>query len=217
MSEDSALRALVDELITEHPRVVLVKGQPVEGAELPLLAQLYAARSSDFGTPDDGPGGGGTPGNVIDPDAVALWATISAAIESGYRDARQGRVRVPEYGIGYELPNAIVKLRAWHRHVTEKGATMAAQVNLYAQCLTWIQDIRNHLEPEKRVPMRGLACGACGAKVHKDVDSKTRQPAILLIYTRPAPVAVCRACGESWTGGELLELGSGLPPAGVQT
>ena len=74
-----------------------------------------------------------------------------------------------------------------------------------------MEDIRNHLEPEKKVAMRGLACGKCGAKTHKDGEAKTRTPAILLVYTRPAPVALCRACGETWSGGELLDLGNGKP------
>lgn len=209
MAEDTALRVLIDELTADHQRVTLVKGQPVEGLELPLLSQLYEARSSDSGTPDGGPGGGGTPGNVIDPDAVALWTCIQREVEEGHR--RVSALPVPYYGD--QSVTTMMALRMWFREVSQKGAPMAQMVDLYTRALTWVQDIRAHLEPEKRVAMRGVACTECGAKTHKDADSKTRTPAILLIYTRPAPVAVCRACGKSWSGGELVDLGSGQAKA----
>ena len=104
MSEDTALRALVDELTHDHPRIAMVKGQVVEGTEIPLLTQLYEARSSDSGTPDGGPGGGGTPGNVIDPDAVALWTSISEDIQLGHRRAKAAPV--PDHGTQRDLSAA---------------------------------------------------------------------------------------------------------------
>ena len=143
---------------------------------------------------------------MIDPDALALWASIKSQVEHGYRAVLQGRP-VPEHGKRYELASVMAKLRSWLAHVNGNGATMAAQVDLYARCLTWVEDIREHLEPTKRVPLRGHACPACGLKSHKPKGGD-RVPSITVVYCQPVPVALCQACGATWTGGEILELGN---------
>lgn len=206
---DTATSQLVNQLTTPHQHVQLVGGHPVEGTELPLLQLLHQAIGSTT-TPDGGKGGGGTP-SVIDADALALWASIRQQVKQATAQLPAAQ-RVPDHGKAYELQHTVLLLRVWHRAVSTRDATMAEAVDLYARCHTWVNDIRNHFDPEKKVGMRGQACGTCGVKTYKG-EGGTRGPAVVLHLTRPAPVAVCQACGETWTGGELLDLKAGKPAA----
>ena len=208
---DSALQHLIDELTVTHPRVAVVKGQPVEGDEPALLELLHEAIGSTT-TSDGGKGGGGTP-SVIDADALALWSSVREQVRAAGRDARWS-ARVPDLGPRHRDAQLRALIRAWYRDVTRNGAPMSEQVNLYVLALTWVQDIRAHFNPEKRVPLRGQQCPACKSKTFTAEGSKTRTPDITLVYTQPAPIAVCNACGESWSGGELLDLHNGKTPAG---
>ena len=204
---DTGLTQLVDQLTAPHPHVEVVRGNPVEGTELPLLQQLHDAVGSTT-TADGGKGGGGTP-SVIDADALALWASIREQIITGATTASPAARGMPDHGKAHELTRTMTLLRLWARAVTARGAAMADQVNLYVKALTWVEDIRAHFNPEKRVPLRGVECPTCHVKTLK--VGTERGPIIVLHYTRPAPVALCRGCGSTWTGGQLLDLRAGKP------
>lgn len=181
------LKTLIDELTVPHPRTF----EGTTGTEDALLDQLKAAVGSNVGR---GSGGGQSSGAVIDAHALDVLNSI-------WRDVVHSS---PVLHSGAGLPGAV---RRWHAEVTRWDATEHATLELLSLAMTWRTEIREILEPVKRIPMRGQVCPGCTHDYHQN-DAGEWSPTITL-HAEAIPVADCAVCGEKWTGGQLLDLRAG--------
>lgn len=160
---------------------------------LDTLQSLIHPSSSAKG--NDGGGGGGGSRPPISLDALTLWQDITGRIDRDWPYAgHPSAVRVP-YGR---------KVQAW----MNTAVTPEQQSKLYALCTKWEDQIREALEPAKRMPLSG-ACPEC-QNTHVETiseDGERKYNPTLLAFPGADPVtAICQVCGKTWQGGELHEL-----------
>lgn len=159
----------------------------VRGREEGLLLHLLRER---FGSTSGGGGGGGR-ANHSTPLSVAaqdLWDVIAARLILETRAAR------PEWGVA---PAVLGRVRAL---VTTVAGDEAEERRVEKLLAGWRYQIRELLEPSKRIPLKDAVCPACGAReVYTDgVDGRTVSPA--LVAWPSYDVITCSACAEEWGG-----------------
>lgn len=187
------LRTVIDELTVPHLRTAVTPtGEQVTGREDPLLVQLEAAVSSDIGR---GSGGSSsvTPGGVIDAHALDVLTEIRR-LTAVYAPTPSPRETLSGW------------VRRWYWDTQRWDASPTDALQLCGLALKWRAEILNIFEPVKRIPLRGLACPACGAV---KVDTAEGASPAVVVTVLATPEAVCGACGQRWTGGELLDLRAG--------
>lgn len=163
------------------------------GMEPPLLLMLEQAISSDSGKGTAA--GVSRTGAPLDVGALHLRDTIAAVVAEHW----------PGHGVlaRYSTP-LIDRLVEW---ATEVAGT-ANEEHLQELCSWWARDIRQHLEPQRAIPVRGTPCLKCKAITTptQDEDGATVLQPALQAHVHTAPVTVeCRACGTTWTGGGVYE------------
>lgn len=193
------LSRAAEQLTREHTRST----DTGTGTEAPLLSLLERAIPSDT----SGAYGGGSTrtGAPLDVAALALWDEISASVNANWPGRNRPEPR-------YRDAHLITRLSTW-----VSVAPVRDQGHLLEMCEYWISRIREHLEPSKRVTLRGQACPACKCVTYPstDEDGGTVLSPSLLAHLEPQLHIECRACGEHWAG-ELeinLEFSTSVPQA----
>lgn len=190
LPDSAELSQVVHELTATHPRTV---GEH-SGQEPALLALLEVAIKSD--TSGAYGGGASRTGAPVDTAALHLWGEISGCIGEywpGRGDLARAKTPV------------IRRLELW----TEQVAGTDNEVHLLEMCEYWHQQIRDMLEPPKRVPVRGAQCPRC--KDHQvlgtNPDGERVYVPCLLAHLSEDPVRVeCLGCGGTWYGNTVLQM-----------
>lgn len=164
------------------------------GEEEPLLRILEGAIGSDQGRGSVS-GVSGASG-VLNLSALELWQSIHRTVGEfwpGRGDLAQAKAHL------------IKRLEAW----TLQVAGTAHEPHLTEMCDYWAQQIRDLLDPPKRVPIRGGQCPRC--KGHQvlgtDPDGQRVYQPTLLAHISEDPVRVeCLGCGGTWYGNTQLAL-----------
>ena len=155
-----------------------------------LLVQLEAAVTSAVGT-DAGTGGQST-GNVINGSALYLLSIISSQIGDWCRIAKVKPTRKP-----------VDDLARWR-----VAALSMPEVTFYVDALRrWADDIKEMLDPPKRIPLVD-PCVACGAAKYVTPEGDERPPVVVeyhQVSLHASLRAVCRACELTWTGADAVE------------
>ena len=191
MPDTAALSQVVTELTRPHTRTV---GDQC-GVEPPLLALLEVAIKSDTSGASGG-GGASRTGAPVDVNALSIWQGIGQCVGEywpGRGDLAQAKTHL------------IVRLQRW----TEQVAGTDNEVHLLEMCEYWRGQIRELLEPPKRVPVRGGQCPRCHANqvLGTDPDGQRVYQPCLLAHLSEDPVRVeCLACGGTWYSLDMLEL-----------
>lgn len=181
------------ELTHTHVRRTVTEDGPVYGDEPPLLQILAEAVGASSQVKAGGTSKTGVP---IDLGALDLWENIRRTIDQCWPGAGDpAYVRVPSH----------VKLNAWVSVTTDP----VAEAVLLDLCTRWVGQIREHLEPTKRVPLGGVACPVCGwdRTVTEGEDGFTYRPA-LVAFPDEQPIRVActvEACGREWCGAQVVD------------
>ena len=191
MPDNAELSKAVHLLIAPHGRTA---GE-LAGVEPALLDLLEVAIKSDT-SGASGAGGSTRAGSPMDVNALHLWQTIYSCVGEFW----------PGKG---QLAHAGMHLKARLQWWTEQVAGTDNEVHLTEMCDHWAGQIRDLLEPPKRVPVRGGQCPRC--KEHQvlgtDPDGQRVYQPCLLAHLSETPLRVeCRACGGTWYSLDLLKL-----------
>lgn len=188
-------------LTREHTRRTTTEDGEVYGTE-PALLDILRGLVTPSGAGNGGSDGGGSGGGSRPPislDALDLWQSITRIVDTcwpGNGDAAY--VRVP----------LAIKLNAWVVHTTDP----AAEATLLTLCRRWVVQIREAIEPSKRMPLTG-ACPVCD-KTHVeliDEEGLAKYKTALWAYPDAVPVyAQCMVCEARWENGQLHDLGAHL-------
>ena len=154
----------------------------------PLLQQLEAAVTSAIG---NGGGGGQATGEVLNSAALFKAATIRAQIGAWCRVAGVPVTR-----------KLVTDLTRWH------VAAMATALDFQVSTLRgWAREIRDLLDPPKRVPLAD-PCPACTATKLVGEDGSS-SPAVVVEYDQfvlhASLRAVCRVCLVEWVGPDAVD------------
>lgn len=194
MSE--ALREVIHVLTRPH---IHRNGDRVAYVE-PLLETLHSLiKPSGAQKNSDGGGSAGGSRPPINLEALTLWQDITKRIDREWPYAgHPSTVRVPVER----------KLQAWYSNAAQPHEAL----HLYELCKGWERQIREALEPTKKMPLSG-ACPAC-EKTHvetTDEDGAARYNPALLAFPGAEPVyAICLVCEHTWEGQALHELAATL-------
>ena len=170
----------------------------MEEALLDTLKSLINPSGAGNGSSDGGGSGGGSR-PPINLDALDTWTSINRTIREG-----------SPYGQHPAVQKADIKtlLRGWVNHTTDPVEAL----RLYELCDSWVRQIREILEPSKRMPLSGY-CPECG-KSHVetlDEDGVARYDTAIVAFPGSVPVfAQCRVCETKWEGAQLHDLGARL-------
>lgn len=191
MPDTAPLSQAVHLLVRPHARTA---GE-LAGVEPALLDLLEVAIKSDT-SGASGSGGSTKAGSPMDVNALHLWQTIYGCVGEFW----------PGKG---QLTHAALPLKARLQWWTETVAGTDDEVHLLEMCEYWASQIRDLLEPPKRVPVRGGQCPRC--KEHQvletDPDGQRVYQPCLLAHLSENPVRVeCRGCGGTWYGLGTLEM-----------
>lgn len=163
------------------------------GVEPALLHMLEQAIASDSGKGTAA--GVSRTGAPLDVGALHLRDTIAAVVAEHW----------PGHGVvDRQGTPLIARLVEW---ATEVAGT-ANEQHLQELCSWWVRDIRQHLEPQRPIPLRGTACLQCKAVTipTQDEDGGTVLQPALQAHVHTAPVQVeCIACGTNWSGGGVYQ------------
>jgi hypothetical protein len=192
---DAPLSRVVSDLCQPHSRTVQLEEGPVTGQEEPLLSLLERAIAADSGR-GSASGGGSSASAPVDAGALTLWTDISAVVGAHW-PGRGDLLR--------QHTPLIERLEAW----TRVTADTPNEEHLLEMCRYWTKQIRDLLEPPKRVPLRGMTCPACECThvEEHDADGGVIYNVSLLAHMSEEEIrAECLVCGTEWVGGELLDL-----------
>lgn len=191
-------RLLLKELTDPHTRLVRSGDQYVEGLEYPLLQLLEESVGSSYGV--GGGGGSDRATTPVDLSAMALKTEIDQII--GEWERFSGATPAP-------------------------GATLAPRVKLWFSLISdssyarwvpalrkWRDQIRDILDPIKRVPLRSVPCLICGESLVSlpsplSPGDRTITPALLVHLEPGNPWAECRVCNTNYDKNQLPDLSPG--------
>lgn len=158
-----------------------------EDALLDILEDCVASTTSSKA------GGGGGRGTPVDLGALDLAATIRGTIDEHH--PLNGLQKAP---LRY-------RLNAWYANTWDPNKALM----LHEHAAQWVYQIRELIEPTKRVPLRGIACPEChNTHLEKVGEETTYNPAIT-VYPDANPVyAQCGVCENEWSGKKIHELAS---------
>lgn len=189
----NALTEVVHDLTEAHLRTAQTEDGPVTGTEPPLLVLLEQAVAST--TTSRSGGGGGGNSSPVDLGALQLLEGIRAVVDKHW----------PHAG---DRAWAHITLRRKVRYWANHAENPLDVLRLTEHCLHWAYQIREQLEPTKRVPMRHLPCPNCHhgyVDISMEGESPTYTPALQAVYAS-TPRVECLACLQQWEGGALLDL-----------
>lgn len=190
LPDSAPLSQVVHELCRPHERT---KGEHT-GQEPALLAMLERAIGSDQGRGSVS-GVSGASG-VLNLSALQLWGEIGRTVGAfwpGRGDLAQADTHL------------ILRLEQW----TTALAGTADEIHLQEMAEYWHRQIRELLEPARRVPVRGGQCPRC--KEHQvlgtNPDGERVYVPCLLAHLDEDPVKVeCLGCGGTWYGNTPLAM-----------
>lgn len=173
------LTELVQVLTEPHLRVDYSEdGGLIHGTEDGLLLQLEQAISA---TTSSQSGGGGASKHTVPVDlgAVDLYRSIVKEV---------GSYLSPKW----KLRPLIVQVQHHAHQVPDEETERMLE--------RWTDSIREHLEPEPRRPLPGVACPAClAAFLPRILDGERVLIPVITVWTKTL-VAECQACEERWEG-----------------
>ena len=193
-------RLTLRELTQPHTRLVPSREDPntyVRGTEYPLLQLLEEAVGSSYGV---GGGGGSDRATApVDLSALTLKAEIDQAI--GEWERFTGATPAP----GASL---CTRARLWFSTLSDEN-----YLRWVDTLMSWASQIREILEPTKRVPLRGAPCPTCGEALVSMPSplpggSRTITPALLAHLVPGEPWVECRVCTSRYDKGQLKDLGA---------
>lgn len=161
------------------------------GMEEPLLRILEGAIGSDQGRGSVS-GVSGASG-VLNLSALELWQAIHRTVGEFWPG--KGSLRMAKMPL-------IARLELW----TMQVAGTPDEPHLLEMCVFWAQQVRDLMNPPKRVPIRGGKCSACSQQVvaSRNLDGETVYGPCLLAHLSETPLRVeCLACGAGWEGNLL--------------
>lgn len=191
LPDHHSLSETVAQLTRPHTRKV---GE-LDGIE-PALLDLLASAIGNTSGRGSAPGGSTRAGAPLDVTALSLWTSISAVVSEhwpGHGDLARADTSLPD------------RLEQWTSHL----AGSDHEVYLLEFCLYWVEQIRELLEPTRKMPLRGVACGHCGFESIREPNPEgetVRRPAILVYPDERPTRAECQVCGEQWVGELSLQL-----------
>lgn len=191
------LRDVIHVLTRPHlRRTTNTEGETIYGEEPALLDILEDCVASTTGSKAGGGGGRGTP---VDLGALDLAAEIKRTTQEHW--PVQGVLKAP----------LRLRVNAWYANTHEPNEAL----RMYETVFRWESQIREMIEPTKKVAMRGVTCTQCQCThVEKPgEDGVTYSPAIT-VYPDAVPVyATCGVCAHEWSGKEIHELAAqGVAP-----
>ena len=192
LPDSNPLSQAVHELVSTHERTV---GE-LTGQEPGLLHQLTRAIASDTAGADRA--GGKTTGSPLNVNALALHDEIFRCIGEfwpGRGDLKQATTPLTQ------------RLRMWCGAI----AGTEYEPHLLEMCLHWARQIRELLEPPKRIPLWGAKCPCCEFTkgFQRDQYGETVLAPALLIHASEAPMrAECLICESEWKADEINNLGA---------
>lgn len=192
MPDTAELSKAVALLTSPHTRTV----DGVCGMEPALLDLLEVAIKTDTSGASGSGGGSARAGAPVDVNALSIWQSIYGTVGEfwpGKGDLSHARMRLVD------------RLTWW----TSTVAGTADEVHLLEMCDYWAGQIRDLLEPPKRVPIRGGQCPRCKEYqvLGTDPDGQRVYQPCLLAHLSEDPVRVeCRGCGGTWYGSTQLQL-----------
>lgn len=187
----------VHELVNTHLATSRTEDGPVTAPELPLLMILERAIASSSGRGStSGVSGVGGPLNL---GALELSKRIEEELSAAGYPGMEPREAVSRW---------------WNEASSEETGSEDQLRILLEAGITWIDGIRELLDPTRKVPMKDTTCPGCGnGEVYVELAGEdVRTPAIVLYPSCHPPEAECLACGTLWSGGELLDLREGRMP-----
>lgn len=191
MPDSALLSQAVADLTRSHERTA---GEHT-GQEPALLDLLEVAIKSDTSGASGG-GGSTRAASPMDVTALHLWQTIAQTIGEFWPGRGQlSHAKLPQKD----------RLTWW----AETVAGTDNEVHLLEMCDYWIGQIRDLLEPPKRVPLRGAQCARCREYqvLGHNPDGERVYGPCLLAHLSETPVRIeCLGCGGQWYDGEMLEL-----------
>lgn len=191
MPDATPLSQVVFELTRPHTRTV---GEHT-GQEPALLALLEVAIKTDTSGASGG-GGSSRNGAPVDVNALSIWQAISQTVGEYWPGRGQ---------LHHAKLHLIDRLTWW----TETVAGTTDEVHLEEMCSYWRGQIRELLEPLKRVPIRGGQCARCKEYqvLETDLDGQRVYQPCLTAHLSEDPVRIeCRGCGGTWYGNTELQL-----------
>jgi hypothetical protein len=168
--------------------------QGFSGQEAPLLRMLELAIGSDMGRGSLS-GVGGANG-VLNLGALELWQSIHHTV---------GEFWPGKGNLAMAKTHLIHRLELW----TTAVANTDDAPHLLELCLWWASQVRDLLDPPKRVPIRGGQCPRCSEYqvLGTNPDGERVYVPCLLAHLSEEPVRVeCLGCGGQWYDGNLLAL-----------
>lgn len=205
------LRRLADRLTVVTPVMVKTSDGPVLVQARPLLEELQAAvhPSGEWKARSSGSVGSGAP---CDLTALRMMCQVQEETAELYwriRSAPGVPVRRPGLG-GYSL---LERIRFVAEHA-ETAGVVADAVKVFAG---WVADIERLLGPPKVVPLRGIACPACGEATTPTFDDTGElvNVAALTVTLSETPRARCGECGAGWAGAEVADLAAQVGAKGA--
>jgi len=172
------------ELTRDHPRSV----GTISGTEPPLLRLLEVAIKADT---SGASGGSGRNKNSapLDVTALALWEDIARVVGDNWPG--RGDLKMT-------TTHLIDRLTWW----TNTVAGTDSEPHLLEFCEYWRYEIRELLEPTRRVPLRGQRCSGCKETwLRNEQDGQTTLMPVLVAYPDASPMRVkCLSCDETYEG-----------------
>jgi hypothetical protein len=194
---DNPLLLAVEALTKPVKRKVIQEteegGSRVVAVVLPCLLEQIEA--SIYGSVVNNGGGGSSPAqerNVLDGDALFMFAKMSSAIGDWCRMAGVRATRVPADDIA-----------AWFAGRTSKGIESDRWYE--RELASWRKQIETRLDPVRRMEITE-PCPMCGALEYSDEEGATfRFPVIVewresIGQTLDRATGMCRACDVVWEG-----------------
>lgn len=192
MPDTAELSRAVYTLARPHERVF----GALSGQEPALLDLLEVAIKTDTSGASGNGGGSSRAGGPVDVNALSIWQSIHQVVAEFWPGKGQ---------LQYAHMRLIERLTWW----TSTVAGTDDEVHLLEMCDVWTKQIRDLLEPPKRVPLRGGQCPRCKEYqvLDNDLDGNRVYQPCLIAHLSENPVRVeCRACGGTWYSLDLLKL-----------
>ena len=185
------LRDVIHVLTKPHlRRTTNTEGETIYGEEPALLDILEDCVASDSGK--GSASGVARTGSPVDLGALDLVQEVKRATQEHW--PVQGLLKAP----------LRLRVNAWYANTHEPNEAL----RMYETVFRWAEQIREMIEPTKKVQMRGVTCTECHCThVEKPgEDGVTYSPAIT-VYPDANPVyATCGVCAHEWSGKEIHEL-----------
>ncbi|WIK82148.1 DUF7340 domain-containing protein [Micrococcus lylae] len=196
------LRRLADRLTVVTPVMVKTSAGPVLVQARPLLEELQeeVRPSGERSAGSSRSVGSGAPVALAVLDMLCRIEEDTARLYWLARSYRGAPPRRPGIG-GYTL---IERVRFVADHAEAAGIEDEA-TRAYSE---WVAGIERLFDPPKVVPLRGIACPACGeatTPTFDDAGELVDVPA-LSVTLAETPRGRCGECGAVWSGPEVADL-----------